>query len=150
VLRPTGANARVVGTFADGSAALVHNRRAEGQTLMIGSFAGMAHETQPSPGFARFVDQVLDWAGIRPPLEVRTEGAALEGRLMESSAGRLVIVFNRGDSAREVRVVYPAPAAARADAWTAETPVRAGTRERELRVSIPAHRVAAVFLSGSP
>ena len=147
VLRPTAPEARAVARFPDGAVAAVANRYGKGEALLVGSFAGMAHETAPSAGFGEFVGEVLDWAGIQPPLRIRASGGpAPEVRILASPAGRLLVAFNRGDAPLDLSVEYPEPAAAAAEAWTPETPVRPGEGARGLRVAIPARRVAAVFL----
>lgn len=91
-LEPLGSNARVVATFADGTAAAVASSFGKGKTLMLGSYLSAAYVTEPSEATERFYAGLLRWAGVEPTVEV--QGGALEVRTLDAGSGRLVFVFN--------------------------------------------------------
>ncbi len=147
VLKVTAPSAKVLGTFSDGSPALVLNQSGSGATLFAGTFLGMANESQPSPGFRQFMDQVLGWARIRPPVTV---GPAASGspeiRQLESSQGKLIMIFNREPAEKKFTLTLSGAGKARSlETWTESTPAQLGADGREISVRIPARRVAAVF-----
>ncbi len=148
VLKTTTPSARVVGTFSDGQPGLVLNRDGKGETLFVGTFLGAANESQPSAGFQQLMDQVLEWAAVHAPIAVREPGpgATPEIRILEGPGGKVVVIFNRESSERKLTMRDAAGIQA-LQAWTEGTPAELLSDGKEISVKVPAHRVAAIFLS---
>jgi hypothetical protein len=66
----------------------------KGRTLMLGSYISAAAQSTPTPESERFFAGLLEWAGVRLP--IRTTGAAIEARHLESGADTLLFLFNHG------------------------------------------------------
>jgi beta-galactosidase len=149
VLRVSSPSAKVVGTFGDGSPALVLNRSGsgKGETLFAGTFLGAANEAQPSEGFRQLMDQILEWARVKAPVSIEPASAGSEVRLMEGEGGALVLIFNREESEKSLHLRLNRAEKVRSlEPWTEQTPAEALDSGREVVVRVPAHRVAAVFL----
>ena len=149
VLKVTGASARVIGSFPDGAPAIVANQHGNGGTVFVGSFPGVAHENQQTPGFDVFIGQIIQWSGVGKPVAVhQTPGIAEpEIRLLQSSEGRLLLIFNREDKGKTLDLVLSGVTTLKsAQPWTEGTPATITKDGRNLSVTVPAHRVAAVFL----
>jgi beta-galactosidase len=93
-LESLSSSARVVAQFADGGAAAVMSTYGKGRTLMLGSYVSAAAQSTPSPEAERFFAGLLEWAGVRLP--IRTTGAPIEARHLESGADTLLFLFNHG------------------------------------------------------
>jgi beta-galactosidase len=93
-LEPLSSSARVVAQFADGAAAAVMSTYGQGRTLMLGSYVSAAAQSTPTPEAERFFAGLLEWAGVTRP--IRTTGAAIEARHLESGTDTLLFVFNHG------------------------------------------------------
>jgi beta-galactosidase len=91
-LEPLSSSARVVAQFADGAPAAVMSTFGKGKTLMLGSYVSAAAQSSPAPEAERFFAGLLEWAGVR--LTIRTTGAAIEARHLESGADTLLFLFN--------------------------------------------------------
>jgi len=149
VLQLAGSSSRAIGSFQDGSPAVVLNQRGKGATIFVGSFPGLAHEAQPSSGFDQFMSSILRWSGIAAPVVARsTSGKEVpEIRMMEAGAGRLIIVFNREATEERLEIEFPtSPLPQSARSWTEGTPVTLTRDSRVLKVTVPAGRVSAIFL----
>jgi beta-galactosidase len=92
VLEPLSADARIVGAFEDGQAAVVLSRFGKGRTLMLGSYVSAAFQSNPTPEAQRFFESLLAWAGVQLPIAVT--GAPFEARHLESGSDALLFVFN--------------------------------------------------------
>ena len=103
---------RVLARFADGRPAVVESHYGRGRTIYIGSFLGLANQTQHAPAAGRLIRALAHWAGIHPPLRV-TGGRRpqVEARLLRvpadampagerARAGRLLIAINHGAAGR--------------------------------------------------
>ncbi len=149
IMKVTDSAARVVGTFSDGSPALILNRHGKGEALFAGTFLGVANESQPSQGFERLMEQVLEWAEIKAPVTARPQAGVAnpEIRLLENPQGRLILIFNREGNSRVYQLVQAETEKTVAlELWTNTStghPTRSG---REISVEVPAHRVAALFM----
>ncbi len=95
-LEPMDASARVVARWEDGTAAAIVASRGRGRTLMLGSYVSAAYQTGPTPEAARFFRALVDWAGVRSPIEVT--GGPLEVRHLERGADVVLFVFNHAST----------------------------------------------------
>jgi beta-galactosidase len=103
-LEPLGPHARVVARFPDGTAGAVLSKFGRGRTLMLGTYAGAAFETQRGNGARRFYEALLAWAGIEPP--VRVTGDHVEARYLESGHHVLAFAFNHGNRTVEAEIRF--------------------------------------------
>ncbi len=104
-LEPLSPAARVVAQFPNGSPAAILSTFGQGKTLMLGSYVSAAYESTPAPAVERFYSALLDWAGVVPPL--RATGDRIEARMLETSSGRLVFVFNHNAQPTETTLTLP-------------------------------------------
>jgi beta-galactosidase len=91
-LEPLSPSARVVARFADGAPAAVMSTFGKGKTLMLGSYVSAAAQSSPTPEAERFFAGLLAWAGVELP--IRTSGATIEARHLESGSSTLLFLFN--------------------------------------------------------
>lgn len=89
-LTPTTGHA--VATFADGSPAIVESTYGAGKMLTIGSFEGLAYETEHDETIARLLRGTLAWAGVQSPVTATPE--SIEVRILRSGDKRVFFVFN--------------------------------------------------------
>ncbi len=150
VLKATGASARIVGFFPDGAPAVVAHEHGKGATIFVGSFPGVANEAQQSAGFEQFMAQVIQWSGVDAPVSLGDSAGKVppEVRLMEAAEGRLLIVFNREGAEKSFVLEFRgAPALKSAQPWSEGTPAQVLKEGKSISVTVPAHRVAAIFLA---
>ncbi len=79
----------------------------DGETVLIGSFLGMADHDTPSTANRRFVLNMLGWAGIERPLTSSHDGDAdhpVDLRLQQNEDGFLLFCINHGKRPEDVRV----------------------------------------------
>jgi len=93
VLTPSP-SAHVLGTFADGSPAIVESKFGKGKMIAIGTFIGASFEGDRDDGTASFIRGLLDWAGVRRPFTA----ANVELRAMKSGDTTVLVAFNHGDA----------------------------------------------------
>ncbi|UCF37240.1 MAG: beta-galactosidase [Acidobacteriota bacterium] len=93
--------------FSDGSVAITRNRFGSGTAYLVGSFLGMANLKEVSETTERFFIGVAASAGVEPVMDVSGVGPEdiVEIRLLESSEGNLVYLFNHSE--REAAVTLP-------------------------------------------
>jgi beta-galactosidase len=91
-LEPLSPSARVVAQFADGAPAAVMSTFGKGKTLMLGSYVSAAAQSSPTPESERFFAGLLEWAGVQLP--IRTSGAPIEARHLQSGSSTLLFLFN--------------------------------------------------------
>jgi beta-galactosidase len=101
VLTPT--TGRVLGTFSDGSPAIVESSFGKGKMMAIGSFIGTSFETDKDDATGSFIQGLLDWGGVKRPFE-----ANVEVRGMRSGETMIVVAFNHGEATTSnIRIVMP-------------------------------------------
>ncbi len=120
IFEPTTAG--VLGTFADGSPALVWNYYGRGKAVHWGSYLGLAYlapamiaKGYSDPWdypteFPEYLRKLMVWpalilAGIEPP--VTTSHPLVEPILMEESAGKIIALINFSNSDQTVTVCMP-------------------------------------------
>jgi beta-galactosidase len=84
-----------IAKFADGSGAIVTNAFGKGRMMALGTFLGAAYEADRDENLARFIQSMLDWAGIK-------RGAALPSGIELRRLGDVAFYFNHSDAAVEV------------------------------------------------
>jgi beta-galactosidase len=91
--------ARVVATFADGTAAGYEHSYGKGSVILLGTFAGQWNEAKPATMHP--LGGILEkWAGLTGP-ELKAP-ALVELREMDAEKGSFVFLFNHGEKVAEV------------------------------------------------
>lgn len=104
-LEPVAAGAQVAARFPNGSPAAVLSRFGRGETLMLGTYLSAARQSSPSRQADLFFAALLEWAGVRPPVE--SEGSQLELRLLPSGEELLLFAFNHAREPAASTVFLP-------------------------------------------
>jgi beta-galactosidase len=115
--------AAVLAEWDDGSPVMVESAFGNGRTLMVGSHPGWAAHPEPSPEFFRWMNGVVNRAGIERPFITNIDGIQTEPvvvRLHEHDEGLLLFLINHGHEPREVQVVIPAPTSAQTEFRTVD------------------------------
>lgn len=94
---------KVLGTFPDGSPALVSAPFGKGKAVIAGSFLGMANGQERNENTEKFFLSAAQAAGVKPVLELEgvPEGVFVEARRLEVGRDSLWFLFNH--SPMEVR-----------------------------------------------
>jgi len=100
-------DAKVLGRLADGTSGLTVSTYGKGQTMLIGSFLGLAN--QPSDkNNNQFLLGLLDWARVSRPFSTSQDGVEsenpLEARLHKNTDGYLLFLINHGQTERSLSV----------------------------------------------
>jgi beta-galactosidase len=100
----TPSTGKVIGTFADGSPAIVDSRFGKGKMMTIGTFLGTSFETDKDDPTGAFMRGLLDWARIKRPFD-----AGVEVRAMKSGRSTIVVAFNHADASKtsNLRLLMP-------------------------------------------
>ena len=103
VLTPT--NGRIVGTFADGSPAIVESSFGKGKMMAIGTFLGASFDTDRDESTGAFIRGLIKWARVGLPFSAEDN---IELRAMRSGDTMLLVAFNHGDpTSSSVRISMP-------------------------------------------
>lgn len=139
-LTPLSDAATIVARHADGTPAIVASTFGKGKMLAVGSFLGAAYESDRNANLARFLNGLASWAGITNPVEVNDP--AIEVRMLQSGAERLVFVFNHASETKNASVAVAGKGRVR-DVETGRA-VEAATRDGRLVIEreLPANGVA--------
>ena len=106
-LEPIGANSRVVAKFDDGTPAIVASTHGRGKTLFVGSFLSMAFERNRDANLARFIQGLIDWAGIKPWAQSTVPD--IEMRRMDGPGYSLCFIFNNGQNEASPELTLETP-----------------------------------------
>ena len=106
-LQPLSPSARVIAHFESGEPAIVASTYGKGKSITVGSFLGALYEAERDPNVAKFLDGLMDWAGVSRPVEVSRSptDVPIEVRTMESGKDTLVFIFNHSISSRATPVI---------------------------------------------
>jgi hypothetical protein len=130
---------------------MVYARHGRGQSVIAGSFLGMAYHHFRNSANAAFFTGLAAWLGIEPPVAVKpaAEGGLLEARVLEGEGYALFFAFNRGekDAAGEFRVRFTAGRVEAADLETgADVPFTREAGRVVVREKLAAGEVRVVLL----
>ena len=91
---------KILGTFADGSPAIVESSFGKGKMIAIGTFLGTSFEADKDDATGSFIRGFIDWAGVKRPFD-----ANVEVRALRSGDAMIVVAFNHGEAvASNIRV----------------------------------------------
>jgi beta-galactosidase len=97
----------VIAELENGLPAVVASRYGNGETMLVGSFLGMAGHPEPVEANDRFYLGLLDWAGIIRPFTSSHDGKTanpVEIRLQENPNGYVLYVINHSSDTENVSV----------------------------------------------
>jgi beta-galactosidase len=103
-LEPLNAGATAILRFADGRVAAVESKHGKGKTVTLGSYIAAAYAAKPTEAGRKFLQGLLDWAGVKPELSMTGNA---EFRWLELGRDRILFVFNHGSSDTQVHVNLP-------------------------------------------
>ncbi len=101
-----GTQSQILATLSDGTPGMVASRFDKGETILIGSFLGLANHPVADRTNNRLLLNLLDWAGIVRPVTTSHDGEPdnpIEVRLQENGDGLLLFILNHGNQREELR-----------------------------------------------
>jgi beta-galactosidase len=100
-------DAKVLGRLADGTPGMTVSSYGRGQTMLVGSFIGLANQPSDTNN-NRFLLGLLDWAKVTRPFTTSQDGVdsetPLEARLHRNTDGYLLFLINHGKANRSLSV----------------------------------------------
>ncbi len=105
-----GHETQILARLDDGSPAMVASQFGAGQTVLIGTFLGMAHRLCPEENHRRLIRNLVHWAGVEPPFTTSQSERAeppLLTHLHTSPEGWLLYLVNRRDREEPITVTIP-------------------------------------------
>lgn len=150
-LHPIAPSARVIATFPDGSPAIVVSSYGKGKMITVGSFLAMLYEAERDENVARFFAGLLEWAGVRRPVEILSGASPglIEVRTMTAGHDDLVFIFNHGSDPAEPTIGLQLPAGTYAARNLVTDEVIAIAREGErflMKVRVGGNDVSVIHL----
>ena len=100
-------SATALARFADGTAALVAGKYGKGETLLIGTFLGMANHLVADPANERLMANLVRWSGIEHPFTSSHDGAKeapVEIRLRRAESASILFLINHSETDQQVTV----------------------------------------------
>ncbi len=108
-LEPT-TGARVLGRFADGTAAIVENASGKGKGILIGSFLALGYQKDNDASAKQLFLSLARDVGVTPDLQVNGEGTAnVEVRRLVNSHEQIVFAFNHSNAPVDTTVSVTLP-----------------------------------------
>jgi beta-galactosidase len=102
---------RAIARFDDGTPAAFERAAGKGRAIILGTFAGERNATDPV-AMNPLGDLLVEWAGLRRPS--LNASSFVELKRLSGAAGELVLLFNHGPQAAQVRFDLPLARAPRA------------------------------------
>lgn len=100
-------NTRVLATTGQGQPAIVSTRYGKGESMLVGTYMGMANFQKFNPDNDRFFVNLLSWAKIKRPFTTSVDGRTsdqVEVRLEDTTNGYLVFIINHSANSEEVNI----------------------------------------------
>ncbi|MDZ7399505.1 MAG: beta-galactosidase [candidate division KSB1 bacterium] len=102
-----GRQDQILATLDDGTPGIIASRFGKGETILIGSFLGLANHPIADQSNNHFLKNLLDWAGIVRPVTTSHDGQPdnpIEVRLQENRDGQLLFILNHGEQREQLHV----------------------------------------------
>ncbi|MDZ7336293.1 MAG: hypothetical protein ONB32_14180, partial [candidate division KSB1 bacterium] len=102
-----GRQDQILATLDDGTPGIIASRFGKGETILIGSFLGLANHPIADQSNNHFLKNLLDWAGIVRPVNTSHDGQPdnpIEVRLQENRDGQLLFILNHGEQREQLHV----------------------------------------------
>lgn len=98
---------KVLATTEEGQPAIVSTRYGKGESMLAGTYMGMANFQKFNPDNDRFFINLLNWAQIKRPVTTSLDGRSsdqVEVRLQDMGDGYLVFIINHSAKSEEVDI----------------------------------------------
>ncbi len=103
-------DAKVLGRFSNGEAAMVENSFGKGKAIILGSFVGLGYQRNPTGSTSQLLLSLADAAGVSPEVEVSgNDSSQIEVRRLVSDASEILLIFNHAASAIEAGISVRLP-----------------------------------------
>jgi beta-galactosidase len=100
-------SAQVLASLDDGTPGMIASKNGKGETILLGSFLGMANHPDADQNNNQFLMNFLDWAKIARPFSTPHDGkidAPVEVRMQTNSNGWLLFVINHSENDEAVNI----------------------------------------------
>ncbi len=100
-------NTQILATTGQGQPAIVSARYGKGESMLVGTYMGMANFQKFNPDNDRFFVNLLNWAKIKRPFTTSVDGRTsdqVEVRLEDTTNGYLVFIINHSANSEEVNI----------------------------------------------
>lgn len=98
---------KVLATSEQGQPAIVSARYGKGESMLVGTYMGMANFQAFNPANDRFFVNLLEWAKIKRPFTTSVDGRTsdqVEVRLQDTPDGYLLFIINHGAGSEELDI----------------------------------------------
>lgn len=98
---------KVLATNDQGEPAIVSTRYGEGESMVVGTYMGMANFQKFNPVNDQFFVNLLNWANIERPFTTSADGRTtnqVEVRLQDTPNGNILFVINHGTDSEGVEI----------------------------------------------
>jgi beta-galactosidase len=98
---------QILASLEDGTPVIIASKYGKGETLLLGSFLGMANHPDADQNNNRFLMNLLDWAKITRPFTTSHDGkieTPVEVRMQTNSNGWLMFLINHGANDESVNI----------------------------------------------
>ena len=99
--------AKILASLDDGTPGIVASHYGKGETILIGSFLGLANHPVAHPNNNQILLNLLDWAKIVRPFKTSHDGkidTPVEVRLHENKDGYLLFIINHSEKTEELAI----------------------------------------------
>jgi beta-galactosidase len=100
-------NVKVLATTEQGDPAIVCARYGKGESMLVGTYMGMANFQNIDPNNDRFFINLLNWANIKRPFTTSLDGRTsdqVEVRLQNTDNGYLIFIINHSSTMEEIDI----------------------------------------------
>jgi beta-galactosidase len=98
---------RILATTEQGQPSIVSTRYGKGESMLVGTYMGMANFRKINPWNEKFFINLLNWANIKRPFTTSLDGRTsdqVEVRLQDTKDGYLVFIINHSTSSEEIDI----------------------------------------------
>lgn len=98
---------RILATTEQGQPAIVSTRFGKGESMLAGTYMGMANFRKFNDNNDSFFINLLNWANIKRPFTTSLDGRVsnqVEVRLQDTKDGYLVFIINHSDNREEIEI----------------------------------------------
>lgn len=102
-----GSPSQILAMLEDGTPGIIASRFGKGETILIGSFLGLANHPIADQTNNRLLLNLLDWAGVDRPVTTSHDGQIdnpIEVRLQENQKGFLLFILNHSDRSERITI----------------------------------------------
>ncbi|HEX9975136.1 MAG TPA: beta-galactosidase trimerization domain-containing protein, partial [bacterium] len=100
-------SAQVLASLDDGTPSIIASKYGKGETILLGSFLGMANHPDADQKNNQFLMNLLDWAKITRPFKTSHDGkiaTPVEVRMQSHANGWLMFVINHGENNEAINI----------------------------------------------